>query len=48
MVVPLALTAVLALVLGVFPDAPFSFFELASNIADATYGTGSAVAGGGG
>ena len=48
MVVPLALTAVLALVLGVFPDAPFSFFELASNIADATYGTRSAVAGGGG
>jgi multicomponent Na+:H+ antiporter subunit D len=48
MVIPLAITGVLALFLGVFPNAPFSFFELANMVADASYGASSAVVGGGG
>ena len=45
MVVPLAITGVLALVLGIVPNMPFSFLELASDVADAAFGAG-ATAGG--
>jgi multicomponent Na+:H+ antiporter subunit D len=47
MVIPLAITGVLALVLGIAPNAPFRFFELASNVATAAFG-GPTLAGGGG
>ena len=46
MVVPLAITGVLALLLGIAPDAPFRFFELASDVAAASYGVAEIVAGG--
>jgi len=38
MVVPLAITGVLALFLGIAPDAPFHFFQLASDVATASFG----------
>ncbi|MDA1035448.1 MAG: proton-conducting transporter membrane subunit [Chloroflexi bacterium] len=47
MVVPLAITGVLALFLGIAPDAPFHFFELASDVAAASFGVGEMLAGGG-
>ena len=46
MVVPLAVTGVLALFLGVAPDAPFHFFELASDVAPASFGVAGTLAGG--
>ena len=42
---PLAITGVLALVLGIVPNVPFAFLELASDVADAAFGAG-ATAGG--
>ena len=47
MVVPLAITGVLALFLGLAPDAPFHFFELASNVATASFGVDETLLGGG-
>ena len=47
MVVPLAITGVLALVLGIAPDAPFRFFELASAVSIASFGGEASLAGGG-
>ena len=46
MVVPIAVTAVLALVWGVAPDLPLGFFELASTVADAAFPQSVALAGG--
>ncbi len=46
MVVPLAITGVLALFLGIAPDAPFRFFELASDVATASFGVPEMFAGG--
>ena len=46
MVVPLAITGVLALVLGVLPDTPFHFYNLAQAVADSASSLNSAVAGG--
>ena len=40
MVVPLCVTAALALLFGVFPDLPLPFFELARQIAEAVTGVG--------
>ena len=40
MVVPLMITGVLALVLGIFPDVPFSFLQLATQAATAIMGVG--------
>jgi multicomponent Na+:H+ antiporter subunit D len=37
MVIPLAIAGVLALVLGIVPDVPFRFFELASDVAAASF-----------
>jgi multicomponent Na+:H+ antiporter subunit D len=37
MVVPLAITGVLALVLGIVPNVPFSFFDLASDVASGAF-----------
>lgn len=45
MVIPLAITGLLALFLGVAPDAPFHFFELASNVATASFGAAETLAG---
>jgi multicomponent Na+:H+ antiporter subunit D len=47
MVAPLAITGVLALFLGIFPNMPFSFFELATNVATAAFGPVEGLAGGG-
>lgn len=47
MVAPLAITGVLALLLGMVPDLPFSFFELASNVAIEAYGPIENLTGGG-
>jgi multicomponent Na+:H+ antiporter subunit D len=46
MVAPLAITGVLALFLGIAPNLPFSFFELATNVATAAFGPVDALAGG--
>jgi multicomponent Na+:H+ antiporter subunit D len=46
MVVPLAITGVLALFLGIAPNLPFSFFELATNVATAAFGPVDALASG--
>ncbi len=46
MVAPIALTAVLALVWGVAPDFPLSFFELASTVAADAFPPSVALAGG--
>ena len=47
MVVPLAVTGVLALFLGIAPNIPFHFFDLASSVADSSFHTIGLVAGGG-
>ena len=46
MVVPLSVTALLALFLGTNPDIPFHFFELASDVATAVTGTPDLLTGG--
>jgi len=46
MVVPLAITGILALVLGIVPNLPFSFFELASEVARTAFDQGIPIAGG--
>ena len=46
MVMPLAITGVLALVLGVLPDFPFHFYNLAHAVADSASGLNSTIVGG--
>lgn len=46
MVIPLAITGVLALVLGVLPDVPFHFYNLAHAVADSASGLNSTIVGG--
>ena len=46
MVVPLAITGLLALFLGIAPNLPFSFFELATNVATEAFGPVEALTGG--
>ena len=46
MVAPLAVTGAMALVLGIVPDVPFRFFELASDVALASFSGATPVVGG--
>ena len=45
MVIPLAITGILALVIGIFPDTPFHFYNLAQAVADSASMLNSTVTG---